>query len=124
MLGACHPHGDRASSAPVFLFVQNLLEKPGEREVVQDHALSMVQCKVLKQLQLLEGRKFDDPDITDDIEFLNETLQTSVQDLRYYRSRHPNIAHVTPGGFLLKIGAVWLFALWICCIAVKRAVFE
>ena len=63
-------------------FSQNLLEKPEEREIVQDHALSMVQCKVLKQLQLLEGRKFDDPDITEDIEYLNETLQTSVQDLR------------------------------------------
>ena len=62
---------------------QNLLEKPEEREIVQDHALSMVQCKVLKQLQLLEGRKFDDPDITEDIDYLNETLQTSVQDLRY-----------------------------------------
>ena len=64
------------------LHFQNLLEKPAEREIVQDHALSMVQCKVLKQLQLLEGRKFDDPDITEDIEYLNETLQTSVQDLR------------------------------------------
>lgn len=47
-----------------------------------DNALSMVQCKVLKQLQLLEARKFDDPDIAEDIEFLNETLQASVQDLR------------------------------------------
>jgi V-type H+-transporting ATPase subunit H len=42
----------------------------------------MVQCKVLKQLHLLEGRKFDDADVVDDIEFLNETLQASVQDLR------------------------------------------
>jgi len=60
---------------------RNMLEKPTEREITQDHALSMVQCKVLKQLELLEGRKFDDPDITEDIEFLKETLQTSVQDL-------------------------------------------
>lgn len=42
----------------------------------------MVQCKVLKQLQLLEGRKIDDQDIVDDVNFLNETLQASVQDLR------------------------------------------
>lgn len=41
----------------------------------------MVQCKVLKQLELLEARKFDDPDIVDDLEFLNEKLQESVQDL-------------------------------------------
>ena len=43
----------------------------------------MVQCKVLKQLQLLEGRKIDDQDIVDDVNFLDETLQASVQDLRF-----------------------------------------
>lgn len=58
------------------------MEKPNQREIIHEHALSMVQCKVLKQLQHLEGRKFDDPDITDDIEFLNEKLHESVQDLR------------------------------------------
>jgi V-type H+-transporting ATPase subunit H len=60
---------------------RNLLEKPVDREILKDHALSMVQCKVLKQLQLLEGRKFDDADITEDIEFLKEKLESSVQDL-------------------------------------------
>ncbi|KAJ8321852.1 hypothetical protein KUTeg_000323 [Tegillarca granosa] len=60
---------------------KNLLEKPTEREIIQDHALAMVQCKVLKQLELLEARKFDDPDIVDDLQFLTEKLQESVQDL-------------------------------------------
>jgi len=60
---------------------RNLLEKPAEVEISQDHALAMVQCKVLKQLQLLEGRKFEDPDIAEDIEFLNEKLESSVRDL-------------------------------------------
>jgi V-type H+-transporting ATPase subunit H len=60
---------------------RNLLEKPTEKEFKTDNALAMVQCKVLKQLQLLEGRKCDDPDIVEDLQFLNETLQTSVQDL-------------------------------------------
>lgn len=60
---------------------RNLLEKPNQKEIIHEHALSMVQCKVLKQLQHLEGRKFDDPDITEDIEFLNEKLHESVQDL-------------------------------------------
>ena len=64
------------------MLFQNLLEKPSEKETSTDNALAMVQCKVLKQLQLLEGRKFDDPDIEEDIEFLNEALQASVQDLR------------------------------------------
>lgn len=48
----------------------------------------MVQCKVLKQLELLEARKFDDPDIVDDLEFLNEKLQESVQDLRWGRKQY------------------------------------
>ena len=43
----------------------------------------MVQCKVLKQLELLEARKFDDPDIVEDLQYLQEKLQESVQDLRY-----------------------------------------
>jgi V-type H+-transporting ATPase subunit H len=60
-----------------------LLEKPEERELVQENALSMVQCKVLKQLELLEARKFDDPDIVEDLQYLQEKLQESVQDLRY-----------------------------------------
>jgi len=64
-------------------YCQNLLEKPTEREYYTDNAVAMVQCKVLKQLQLLEGRKIDDQDIVDDVNFLNETLQASVQDLRF-----------------------------------------
>ena len=36
----------------------------------------------MKQLELLEARKFDDPDIIDDLEFLQQKLQESVQDLR------------------------------------------
>jgi len=43
----------------------------------------MVQSKVLKQLSIFEQRKFDDEDIVEDIQFLNERLQASVQDLRY-----------------------------------------
>jgi len=59
-----------------------MLEKPEERELVQENALAMVQCKVLKQLELLSARKFDDPDIVEDLSFLQEKLQESVQDLR------------------------------------------
>lgn len=47
-----------------------------------ENAMAMVQCKVLKQLELLEARKFDDTDIVEDVQFLNETLQANVQDLR------------------------------------------
>lgn len=35
----------------------------------------------MKQLAILEQRKFDDEDVTGDVEFLTEKLQSSVQDL-------------------------------------------
>ncbi|XP_069705697.1 V-type proton ATPase subunit H isoform X2 [Periplaneta americana] len=60
---------------------RNLIEKPEEAMVSKEHCIAMVQCKVLKQLSILEQRKFDDEDICADIEFLNEKLQASVQDL-------------------------------------------
>merc|ERR1712106_1272798 len=45
---------------------RNLIEKPEELEVKKENCISMVQCKVLKQLELLEQRKFDDEDIQKD----------------------------------------------------------
>lgn len=62
---------------------QNLIEKPEEAAVSKEQCIAMVQYKVLKQLSILEQRKFDDEDIVADIEFLNEKLQASVQDLRF-----------------------------------------
>ena len=43
----------------------------------------MVQCKVMKQLEFIEQRKFDDEDIKEDIEFLKERMEASLIDLRY-----------------------------------------
>lgn len=60
---------------------RNMLEKPADVDISRANAIAMVQCKVLKQLDILQGRKFDDPDIIEDIEFLNNKLQESVQDL-------------------------------------------
>ncbi|KAF4524483.1 hypothetical protein B566_EDAN013098 [Ephemera danica] len=60
---------------------RNLIEKPEEASVAKENCISMVQCKVLKQLSILEQRKFDDEDITADIVFLNDRLLSSVQDL-------------------------------------------
>ncbi|XP_034948652.1 V-type proton ATPase subunit H isoform X1 [Chelonus insularis] len=60
---------------------RNLIEKVEDRQVAKEHCIAMVQCKVLKQLSILSQRKFDDEDITEDIEFLNDQLQASVQDL-------------------------------------------
>ncbi|XP_071804239.1 V-type proton ATPase subunit H-like isoform X2 [Asterias amurensis] len=65
----------------ILLVYRNMIEKPEEREVVQENALAMIQCKVLKQLEVLLGQKIEDPDITEDIEFLTENLQKSMVDL-------------------------------------------
>ncbi|GJQ73548.1 VhaSFD [Trypoxylus dichotomus] len=60
---------------------RNLIEKPEDAQVAKEHCIAMVQCKVLKQLNIFEQRKFDDEDVSGDIEFLSEKLQASVQDL-------------------------------------------
>lgn len=60
---------------------RNLIEKPEDSSTAKDHCICMVQSKVLKQLSILEQRKFDDEDIVEDVSFLNEKLQASVQDL-------------------------------------------
>lgn len=62
---------------------QNLLEKPEDKQVQQQNALSMVQCKLMKQIEILNSKSFDDEDMAEDIAFIAEFLETSVQDLRY-----------------------------------------
>ena len=63
-------------------FLQNLIEKPEETQIVKENCISMVQCKVMKQLEFIEQRKFEDEDIQADIEFLKEKMDASLQDLR------------------------------------------
>lgn len=60
---------------------RNLIEKPDDSQVAKEHCIAMVQCKVLKQLTILEQRKFDDEDVIADVEYLMDRLQASVQDL-------------------------------------------
>lgn len=60
---------------------RNLIEKPQDVQVAKEHCIAMVQCKVLKQLTILEQRKYDDEDISGDVDYLIEKLQNSVQDL-------------------------------------------
>lgn len=49
---------------------------------MKENCISMVQCKVMKQLEFIEQRKFDDEDILADIEFLKEKMEGSLTDLR------------------------------------------
>jgi len=62
---------------------QNMIEKPEDRQIVKENCISMVQCKTIKQLELIEQKKFDDEDIQSDIEYLKEKMEASLQDLRY-----------------------------------------
>lgn len=63
---------------------RNLIEKPEETQVIKENCISMVQCKVMKQLEFIEQRKFEDEDIQADIEFLKEKMEASLTDLSSY----------------------------------------
>jgi V-type H+-transporting ATPase subunit H len=58
---------------------RNMIEKPEDHSISKENCVAMVQAKVLKQLSILQQHKFDDEDITADIDFLNEKLQISIQ---------------------------------------------
>lgn len=60
---------------------RNLIEKPEEDQICKEHCIAMVQSKVLKHLEILQQRKFEDEDIQADITFLSEKLQESIVDL-------------------------------------------
>lgn len=61
--------------------LRNLVEKADDPEIICGNAIAMVHSKVLKQLDILQGHKFDDADIVEDIEFLLAKLHSSIQDL-------------------------------------------
>merc|ERR1719239_251725 len=60
---------------------RNMLEKVTEDFVRQEHAVSMVQCKVLKHLELQEGRSHQDEDVVADLKYVTETLHESIKNL-------------------------------------------
>jgi V-type H+-transporting ATPase subunit H len=58
------------------------LEKLPEPSQVRECALAMVQCKVLKQLEVIQQRKLDhDPELQEDLQYLTETLNANLQDV-------------------------------------------
>lgn len=60
---------------------RNLIEKPTDSEIVKAFSLSMIHCKVLKHLELMEGKQYADEDITADVEFLDEHLRVCLHDV-------------------------------------------
>ncbi|KRX61307.1 putative V-type proton ATPase subunit H 2, partial [Trichinella sp. T9] len=61
--------------------LRNLLEKPEDASIARENAIQMVQCKITKTLDLLMSKTVDDQEFTEDMEFLADRLQSSVQDL-------------------------------------------
>ncbi|XP_068735058.1 V-type proton ATPase subunit H-like [Montipora capricornis] len=59
--------------------LRNLLEKPEEKR--NEAALSMIQCKLLPILSVLNGKTWADEDVKDDVEIVYEKLNERVQDL-------------------------------------------
>ena len=54
---------------------QSVLEKLDDAAVVRECSLRMVQCKVLKRLELLAQKDLShDPEMTDDLKFLQVSL--------------------------------------------------
>lgn len=60
---------------------QNLLEKPSSTEVVKANCLCMLQSKVKKLVELMQQSQIEDPDIAEDVEYLNKKLETLVMDV-------------------------------------------
>uniref|UniRef100_A0A1I8H623 DNA topoisomerase 1 n=1 Tax=Macrostomum lignano TaxID=282301 RepID=A0A1I8H623_9PLAT len=65
----------------VCAFFRHLLEKPADSQLTQESALAMVHCKVLKQVELLAQKKYDDIEHEDDLKYLVEVLSNSIHDL-------------------------------------------
>uniref|UniRef100_A0A5K4F3X0 V-type proton ATPase subunit H n=2 Tax=Schistosoma mansoni TaxID=6183 RepID=A0A5K4F3X0_SCHMA len=63
-------------------FFRSILEKLPTNAEQRDCGLRLVQYKVLKELELLNQKDFShDPELTEDISFLNEKLSASIQDV-------------------------------------------
>lgn len=61
--------------------LRNLLEKIESTEVVKNNCLCMLQSRVKKLLELMSQMQTDDPEIIEDVEFLDKRLETLVMDV-------------------------------------------
>ena len=80
-----------------------MIEKPEDRQIVKENCISMVQCKTIKQLELIEQKKFDDEDIQSDIEYLKEKMEESLQDLRLAILSRPVHGSRSKSGLLVTL---------------------
>ncbi|XP_037079682.1 V-type proton ATPase subunit H-like isoform X2 [Pollicipes pollicipes] len=60
---------------------RNLVDKPTNASLARENAIQMVQCKVLRHLELIGQRYNTDEDLRADVDYLTEKLTLSVHDL-------------------------------------------
>jgi V-type H+-transporting ATPase subunit H len=60
---------------------KNLLEKPDGPEIIKANCLCMLQSKVKKLVELMQQSQIEDPEIVEDIEFLDKKMETLVMDV-------------------------------------------
>ena len=74
--------------------MQNLIEKPSS-SVSEQYATQMIHFKAVPVLNVLVQQTKDDSDLQEDIEYLHEKLNVSLQDLRFvHRSLVNGVMHL------------------------------
>jgi hypothetical protein len=43
--------------------------------------MTMIACRMVKPLELLSGKKFDDEDVNENIQFIKEKLEGNLEDV-------------------------------------------
>lgn len=61
--------------------LRNLLEKVKTPEQIKNNCLCMLQSKVKKLLEIMQQAQTDDPEINEDVEFLDKKLESLVMDV-------------------------------------------
>lgn len=65
----------------IFATFRNLIEKAKDLDVVKTNCLCMLQSKVKKIIEILKQGQIEDPEMTDDLDFLDKKLETLVVDV-------------------------------------------
>lgn len=67
----------------VLAVFRNLIQNVDDREIARENSIIMVQCKVMKQLEIIQQslQANSDPEMVEDVEYLIGVLHDSVQDL-------------------------------------------
>ncbi|CAF1488715.1 unnamed protein product, partial [Didymodactylos carnosus] len=65
----------------IVAFLRNLLEKPEDEKVIRENAMTMIASRLVKPLELLSSKPYDDNDIKEDIELIKEKLEGNLSDV-------------------------------------------